>query len=131
MKQTLQFTLVDYDIENDIEKPTFGNTGKRFVDSEDGWQAFKIKAPALMDETAKYWNFFKDNKYETARIFYSKEKQITFRLTGVPNLDRDESIEEWRSTIEFCIVDKGTHEQFDNAQLWENPNFIIQIFFFP
>jgi hypothetical protein len=128
-QQTLQFTLVDYDIEEEIIKPTFGNTGKRFVDEEVGCQKFKKQASDLMHETAKYYKFFKNNTYQTDISFDNEQKHVTFQLTGIPELEYYSlnGVEDWRDTIEFFIVDKGHHEQFKNADLCST--VIIKIFF--
>lgn len=147
-EQSLYFVLEDYGLDGDT-KPIVQGTGKRLVDMPGYWQRMKDQADRLMVQTAAYWEFFKqrdESKYSMERdikiggfsdyalvqfqrdfhvdvlkLVDEKNMKIWYQLTGIPGMKGwdQETVEDWIENVSFCINDKGTHEQFDIAKLYD------------
>ena len=83
---------------------------------------FDKKSKILIDDTLKYWNFFKDNKYT---IEYNKD---CYEVKGIPVLKT--TVADWREGVNYAINEKASHEQFKSAELHKTTTklYIIQLF---
>jgi len=115
--ETLKFYAIDSEMESNIDKPNFLDTGKRFIEINNGMEIFTKKSLLLLKKTINYWDFFKNNEYEIKQNIDKKDMTISYDVSGIPNLNNRENILEWQQIVMYTINDKGFHDLFDEAIL--------------
>jgi hypothetical protein len=126
--QTIEIKAYDYGIDISEDFPKY-HQGRRYVDFKKGWDEFKEKAPTLIKETCEYWKWFEGDNIKYDVDFDESKKVCHIKITGVPNFKvwtsnnnetESEFVKNWRESIDFCIYEKGTHEQFNSGILYFN-----------
>lgn len=160
---TLYFYLEDYDITICEVKPIISLTNKHLVDMSGYWDKMKNKSDLMMAQTSAYWGFFKlrdDTKFDidnditvggtsvytierlqndfhvdVIKLIDEDNKRIYYKMTGVPGLEGYDykTPNEWKDCVDYCIDNKGTHEQFKTSKLYGDDDtdeyVILQVFF--
>ena len=130
-KQTIILRLFPYDISSGEEHPMDGNDID-IVERESLWNDMVKQAPMLVRYTADMWEWFGSN-YDIVCKPNEQENEILCTMTGAPNYNKwtegEIDVEEWIDSVSFTLTEKGTHEQFDSAQLYKSHDvdIIIQI----
>lgn len=142
-ENVIEQMMMREELKNYDDRPLIRGTKKRLIDTPEYWEKMKKQADFLVAKTFAYWSTFEKKsscKYEIGKLNNSytlsdfqsdfdvkvmkkvdeKDRTITYKLTGMPDMTDSETIEDWRFGVEFYIRDKGTHEQFKAAQLYNS-----------
>ena len=103
--EILKFWCFDAEMVDEVVKPKFLDTNKRFVETKDGLAIFAKKSLSLLKKTLNYWDIYKDNKF-TFSFELNKDKTLSYTVSGIPNLKDDINLEEWREFTNILLERK-------------------------
>jgi len=131
MSQTLTLELCEA-LSSEGIKPICSITQQRYIEQEGLWSKLKAQAQLLVVKTAKFWNWFVDDKFEYAEEVDEKSKIVTVHLTGQFNIETcPPDLAGWFKSIDYQLLGRcfleGYLAQHPEAFIEENDVLYIHI----